>query len=153
MALNKVILIGNVGKDPVIKYFDSGNAVANFTLATSERGYTLANGTEVPEQTEWHNIVLSRGLAEVAEKYVRKGSKLFIEGKIRTRTYDDASGNKRYITEILGNNMEMLDRKSDQPIEPLAQSTSAPQPQSVPPPTEAPVAPPPAAEAADDLPF
>ena len=72
MAINKVILIGNVGKDPDVRYLDNGVAVANFPLATSERGYTLANGTQVPERTEWHNLVLWRGLAEVAEKYVNK---------------------------------------------------------------------------------
>jgi len=113
MSVNKIILLGNVGKDPEVRYFDNGGAVANFTLATTERGYTAANGTQVPDRTEWHNIVLWRGLAEIAEKYVKKGSKLFIEGKIRTRSYDDASGNKRYITEIWGDNMELLDRKQD----------------------------------------
>lgn len=111
MSVNKIILLGNVGKDPEVRYFDNGGAVANFTLATTERGYTAANGTQVPDRTEWHNIVLWRGLAEVAEKYVKKGSKLYIEGKIRTRSYDDANGNKRYITEIWGDNMEMLDSK------------------------------------------
>ena len=113
MSVNKVILLGNVGKDPEVRYFDNGGAVANFTLATTERGYTAANGTQVPDRTEWHNIVLWRGLAEIAEKYVKKGSKLFIEGKIRTRSYDDAAGNKRYITEIWGDTMEMLDRKPE----------------------------------------
>lgn len=113
MSVNKIILIGNVGKDPEVRYFDNGGAVANFTLATTERGYTAANGTQVPDRTEWHNIVLWRGLAEIAEKYVKKGSKIFIEGKIRTRSYDDSQGNKRYITEIWGDNMELLDRKSD----------------------------------------
>ncbi|MDR1563172.1 MAG: single-stranded DNA-binding protein [Dysgonamonadaceae bacterium] len=113
MSINKVILIGNVGKDPEVRYFDNGGAVANFSLATTERGYKLANGTEVPEKTEWHNIVLWRGLAETAEKYIKKGSKVYIEGKIRSRSYDDASGNKRYVTEIYGDTLEMLDRKPD----------------------------------------
>jgi len=108
MSVNKVILIGNVGKDPDVRYLDSGVAVANFTLATSDRAYTLANGTQVPERTEWHNIVLWRGLAETAEKYVHKGDKLYIEGKIRTRSYDDPNGAKRYITEIFADSMEML---------------------------------------------
>ncbi len=112
MAVNKVILIGNVGKDPEVRYLDNGVAVANFPLATSERGYTLANGTQVPERTEWHNLVLWRGLAEVAEKYVNKGDKLYIEGKIRTRSYDDQAGVKRYVTEIFVDNMEMLSAKS-----------------------------------------
>lgn len=108
MSVNKVILIGNVGKDPDVRYVDTNTAVATFTLATTERGYTLANGTKVPDRTEWHNIVLWRGLAEVCEKYVRKGDKLYIEGKIRTRSYDDQKGVKRYITEIYADNMEML---------------------------------------------
>lgn len=108
MSVNKVILIGNVGRDPEVRYLDSGVAVATFTLATSERAYTLQNGTQVPERTEWHNIVLWRGLAEVAEKYVHKGDKLYIEGKIRTRSYDDQNGVKRYVVEIFADNMEML---------------------------------------------
>ena len=123
MSVNKIILLGNVGKDPEVRYFDNGGAVANFTLATTERGYTAANGTQVPDRTEWHNIVLWRGLAEIAEKYVRKGSKIYIEGKIRTRSYDDTSGNKRYITEVWGDNMELLDRK------PENQSGGTPYPQ------------------------
>ncbi len=108
MSVNKVILIGNVGRDPEVRYLDNGVAVATLTLATSERGYTLQNGTQVPERTEWHNIVLWRGLAEVAEKYVHKGDKLYIEGKIRTRSYDDQNGVKRYVVEIFADNMEML---------------------------------------------
>jgi single-strand DNA-binding protein len=115
MSVNKIILLGNVGKDPEVRYFDNGGAVANFTLATTERGYTAANGTQVPDRTEWHNIVLWRGLAEIAEKYVKKGSKIYLEGKIRTRSYDDAAGNKRYITEVWGDNLELLDKKSDSP--------------------------------------
>jgi single-strand DNA-binding protein len=106
MSLNKVILIGNVGKDPTVKYFDSGNAVANFPMATSERGYTLSNGTEVPERTEWHNIVASRDRAQFVEKHVKKGSSVYVEGKIRTRNYDDQSGAKRYITEIFADRIE-----------------------------------------------
>ena len=100
MSLNKVILIGNVGKDPDVRYFDSGSAVANFPLATSERGYTLSNGTVVPERTEWHNIVVRRDLVPFVEKWVKKGSGVYVEGKIRTRSYDDPSGVKRYVTEI-----------------------------------------------------
>lgn len=108
MSVNKVILIGNVGRDPEVRYLDGGVAVATLTLATTERGYTLQNGTQVPERTEWHNIVLWRGLAEVAEKYVRKGSKIYVEGKLRTRSYDDQNGVKRYVVEIFADNMEML---------------------------------------------
>ncbi|WP_288155466.1 single-stranded DNA-binding protein [Phocaeicola sartorii] len=108
MSLNKVMLIGNVGKEPEVRYLDNGVAVASVVLATTERGYRLQNGTEVPERTEWHNVVLWRGLAETAEKYVHKGDKLFIEGKIRSRSYDDQNGVKRYVTEIFADNMEML---------------------------------------------
>ncbi len=112
MSVNKVILLGNVGRDPEVRYLDNGVAVATFSLATTERGYTLQNGTQVPDRTEWHNIVLWRGLAETAEKYVHKGDKLYIEGKIRTRSYDDQTGAKRYVTEIFADTMEMLTPKS-----------------------------------------
>ncbi len=108
MSVNKVILIGNVGKDPDVRYLDTGIAVATFSLATTDRAYTLQNGTQVPERTEWHNIVLWRGLAQTAEKYVRKGDKLYIEGKILSRSYDDQNGIKRTIVEIFADNMEML---------------------------------------------
>lgn len=111
MSINKVILIGYVGKDPEVRYLDTGVAIATLSLATSERGYTLTNGTQVPERTEWHNLVLWRGLAETAEKYVHKGDKLYIEGKIKSRSYDDQAGVKRYITEIFVDNMEMLTPK------------------------------------------
>ena len=110
MALNKVFLIGNVGKDPEVHYFDSNTRKASFTLATTDRGFTRTDGTAVPERTEWHNIVVWSGLAEVVEKYVRKGSKLFIEGKITSRSYEDKSGVKRYVTEITAENLELLNR-------------------------------------------
>ena len=112
MSVNKVILIGNVGKDPDVRYLDTGIAVATFSLATTDRAYTLQNGTQVPERTEWHNIVLWRGLAQTAEKYVRKGDKLYIEGKIRSRSYDDQNGIKRTIVEIFADNMEMLTQRN-----------------------------------------
>ena len=121
MSLNKVILIGNVGKDPDIRYFDSGVAVANFPLATSERGYTLANGTVVPERTEWHNIVARRELVAFVEKWVKKGSGLYVEGKIRSRSYDDQSGVKRYVTEIYADRVEFYSTGS-RPVE--GQSTT-----------------------------
>ena len=108
MSLNKVMLIGNVGKEPVVRYIDNGVATASFSLATSTPGYTLPNGTQVPERTEWHNILLWRRLAEIVERYVHKGDKLFIEGQIRTRNYTDKQGHTRYITEIWAENMEML---------------------------------------------
>ncbi|MCG6190703.1 single-stranded DNA-binding protein [Maribellus maritimus] len=111
MSVNKVILVGNVGKDPEVRHLDSGVAVANFPLATSET-YLAKNGDRVTT-TEWHNIVLWRGLADVAEKYVTKGRQLYIEGRIRTRSYDDKDGNKRYITEIYGDVMQMLGSRND----------------------------------------
>lgn len=111
MSVNKVILVGNVGKDPEVRHLDSGVAVANFPMATSET-YTAKNGDKVTT-TEWHNIVLWRGLAEVAEKYVTKGRQLYIEGKIKTRSYDDKEGNKRYITEVVADVMQMLGTKAD----------------------------------------
>lgn len=123
MSVNKVILLGNVGRDPEVRYLDTGVAVATFPLATSDRAYTLSNGTQVPERTEWHNLVLWRGLAETAEKYVHKGDKLYVEGKIRTRSYDDQTGAKRYVTEIFVDSMEMLTPKAA----PAPQSTSQPQ--------------------------
>ena len=111
MSVNKVILVGNVGRDPEIRHLDSGVSVANFSLATSE-SYTAKNGDRV-STTEWHNIVLWRGLADVAEKYVNKGMQLYIEGRIRTRSYDDKDGNKKYITEIYGDVMQMLGKRTD----------------------------------------
>ena len=109
--MNKVMLIGNVGKDPEIRYVDAGVCVASLVLATTERGYKLQNGTEVPDRTEWHNIVLWRGLAETVEKYVKKGDKLYLEGKIHSRSYDDRNGVKRYVTEIWADAMDMLTPK------------------------------------------
>ena len=127
MSLNKVQLIGNVGKDPDVRYLDNGVAVAAFPLATTDRAHTLANGTQVPERTEWHNIVLWRGLAETAEKYVHKGDKLYIEGKIRSRSYDDQNGIKRYVVEIFADNMEMLTPRSPQPATAPSQPAAAQQ--------------------------
>lgn len=110
--MNKVMLIGNVGNDPEVRYYDADQAVAQFRLATSERSYTLQNGTRVPEHTDWHNIVLWKGLAKIAEKYVHKGDKLYIEGRIRYRVYDDQRGVRRFVTEIYGENMEILSTRS-----------------------------------------
>ena len=108
-GVNKVILVGNLGKDPEVRYLDSGVVVANFSLATTE-SYKNKEGEKV-NQTEWHNIVLWRGLAEVAEKWLKKGSSVYIEGKIRTRKWEDKDGNNRYNTEILADNMTMLGGK------------------------------------------
>lgn len=112
MSVNKVILIGNVGQDPKVTYYDGGNCVAQLSLATTEKGYTLQNGTQIPDRTEWHNLIFRNRLGEIVEKYVHKGDKLYVEGKIRTRSYDDQAGIKRYVTEIFVDNMEMLSPRS-----------------------------------------
>ncbi|EGV32302.1 hypothetical protein HMPREF9431_01070 [Segatella oulorum F0390] len=132
------MLIGNVGKDPDVRYYDADQAVAQFPLATTERGYTLQNGTKVPDHTDWHNLVVWRGLAKVVEKHVHKGDKLYVEGRIRYRSYDDPKGQRRYVTEILVENMELLNPKPAEREEnaqhTAAQSTttqpSTPQPEN-----------------------
>lgn len=106
-SLNKVMLIGNLGKDPEVRTFEGGNMLARFPLATSET-YTSRQTNERVTQTEWHNIVCRRGLAEIAEKYLHKGDKVYIEGRIKTRSWDDASGEKKYATEIHADTMTML---------------------------------------------
>lgn len=137
MSVNKVILMGNVGKDPDIRTFDNGGAVAQFPLATTKRGFKTKDGKEVPERTEWHNIVLSNGLAKIAGQYVKKGDRLYIEGELRTRSYDDNNGTKHYITEVYVYDMQMLTPKKDE--------QTGGQPGTVPTP------PPPTPD--DDLPF
>ncbi|GAB2552179.1 single-stranded DNA-binding protein [Rufibacter soli] len=110
-SINKVILIGNLGKDPEVRHLEGGVAVARFPLATSET-FKDKNG-ERQERTEWHNIVVWRGLAEVAEKYVKKGQSVYIEGRIRTNSYQDKDGVQRYNTEIVADNMTMLGGKPE----------------------------------------
>lgn len=126
-GVNRVILIGNLGKDPEVRYLEGGTAVANFTLATSETYKDRTTG-ERKTQTEWHNIVLWRGLAEIAEKYLKKGNQIFIEGKLRTRSWEDKEGNTRYTTEIVGDNMTMLGKRDDNAGAPAP--SSAPEPAS-----------------------
>lgn len=109
------MLIGNVGKEPVIRYIEGGICTASLTLATNAPGYTLPNGTVVPERTEWHNVLLWRKLAEVVEKYVHKGDKLYIEGELRTRNWTDKKGITHYITEIWAKEMEMLSPRAQNP--------------------------------------
>jgi len=111
MAINKVILVGNVGKDPEIRHLENGTPVCTLPLATSET-YTNKSGEKV-SNTEWHNVVLWRGLADIAQKYVKKGSQLYIEGKIRSRSWDDKDGVKRYTTEIVADNMQLLGRRPE----------------------------------------
>ena len=131
MSLNKVMLIGNVGKDPDVRYLESNpsnpgaNAkVASFPLATSER-YRDRSG-ELRENTEWHNIVVWRGNADVVEKYVRKGTQLYVEGRLRTRQWTDQTGNKRYTTEVVADTLQLLGKRPDgQPEGPVAQPQGA----------------------------
>jgi single-strand DNA-binding protein len=149
--INKVILLGHVGKDPEVRHLDNDRSVAKFTLATSET-YKSKTGEKVTN-TEWHNIVCWRSLAEIAGRYVKKGTLLYVEGKIRSRSYDDKDGNKRYITEIEADNFQMVGRKSDD----NQQSSGASQPNQFSQPTSEaadngfnyPSTP----EASDDLPF
>lgn len=109
MSINKVILLGNIGKEPEIKSFDNGGKIASFTLATTKKGYTTKNGTTVPDKTEWHNVKCFSGLAGVCERFLHKGSKVYVEGEIVYREYEK-DGQKRFITEILVYNMEMCDK-------------------------------------------
>ena len=131
MSLNKVMLIGNVGADPDVRYVEQSVAVGSLRLATTERGYTLQNGTQVPERTEWHNIVVWRRQAEYVEKYVHKGDKLYIEGQLRTRNYEDRNGVTRYVTEVWGDRVEILSS-------PRAAQSSAPAQVSEPAPSSEP---------------
>lgn len=156
--VNKVILVGNVGLDPEVRTIESGAKVARVRLATTERLFDR-QANETKEHTEWHTITLWRGLADVVDKYVRKGSQLYIEGSLRTREWTDKDNQKRYTTEVLASDMKLLGRRADgaqsgaqagyaaQPQG--AYSTPAPAPQ--PAPTPAPIAAP--AEDPDDLPF
>ncbi len=148
--MNKVVLIGNVGGEPDVHTFEDGGAVANFSVATTERGYKLQNGTEVPDRTDWHRVVLKGNLAKVAQNYVHKGDKVCIVGKVMYRDYEDRSGQKVHMTEVIGSEMELLSPKKEaQPQQ------TAPQPQ---PKTQVQTAPQPAAglfptAGSDDLPF
>ena len=112
MSVNKAILVGNLGKDPELRYTPSGTAVCTFSLATTER-FKNKQG-EQQDKTEWHNIVVWAGLAEICGKYLTKGKQIYIEGRIQNRSYDDRDGNKRYISEIVANEMQMLSRAGEQ---------------------------------------
>ncbi len=127
--MNKVMLIGNVGQEPQVRYLDGGTCVAQIRLATTEKGYTLQNGTTVPDRTEWHTIIFWRKIAETVEKYVHKGDKLYIEGKLQYRNYDDQrTGQRRQVVEIMAENMEMLSSKGYTTAETPAQPSAQPQP-------------------------
>src|ERR1700749_4616080 len=114
-GINKVILVGHLGKDPEVRYLEGGVSVTSFPLATSE---TFNKDGRKVEQTEWHNIVMWRGLAEVAAKFLQKGKLVYIEGKLRTRSFEDKEGTKKYTTEVVAENFTMLGRKSDFEQEP-----------------------------------
>lgn len=109
-GINKVILVGRLGKDPEVKYTQSGDAVANFTMATSEEWKDKDSGKK-QERTEWHRVVAWRRLGEICGEYLKKGSQVYIEGRLQTREWDDKEGNKRYTTEIIAQTMQMLDSK------------------------------------------
>ena len=106
------MLIGNVGTDPEVHYYEADQAIAKLRLATTERGYTLPNGTQVPERTDWHNLLFDKRLAKIVERYVHKGDKLYIEGRLRNRSYDDKRGIRHQYTEIDVENMEFLSPRS-----------------------------------------
>ena len=147
-GINKVILIGNLGKDPEVKYAANGNAIANITLATSESWKDKNTGEQV-DKTEWHRVVFFRRLAEIAGEYLKKGSKVYIEGKLQTRKWQDQNGQDRYTTEVVANDMQMLDSRGgsasfDQSPSASAPARSAPQSQ----PAAAP-----AGDFDDDIPF
>lgn len=139
-GINKVILVGHLGRDPEMRYTQSGVAVCSFSLATSESYKDRTTGERVTS-TEWHNIILWRGLAETAEKFLRKGSQVYIDGKLRTRKWEDKQGMTRYTTEIVGDTMQMLDKKDSSSAPAASQSAAPAQPAQ------------PAAPESDDLPF
>ena len=148
MSVNKAILIGNVGKDPEVRHLEGGASVARFTLATSET-YRNKAGEQV-KNTEWHNIVAWRQLADLAEKYIRKGNQIYVEGKITNRQYDDKDGAKRYISEIVADNIRFLGKKEDNAPQQSYHSSGLSQPEPMPthPPEELDHT-----AAGDDLPF
>jgi single-strand DNA-binding protein len=147
-GVNKVILIGNLGADPEVRHLQNGASVANFRIATSETYKDKTTG-EKREQTEWHSIVAWRGLAEITEKYLRKGSKVYVEGKLRTRQWQDKDGNTKYTTEIHADEMTLLDRPTgsdNSPVMTAPRPAAAGQPVSDRAVSQAP-------DDADDLPF
>lgn len=137
-SVNKAILIGNLGKDPELRYTPSGQAVCSFSLATTEK-WRDRESNDLKENTTWHNIVLWGRQAETAKEYLQKGSPVYIEGRIQTRSYDDKDGNRRWMTEIVGQRMQFLGRRGD-----VSRDDSAPPPD---------MQPPQVAEEDDDLPF
>ena len=146
MSVNKVILVGHLGKDPEVRYLEGGTALANFSIATSETFKDRTTG-ERKTNTEWHNVVVWRALAEIAEKYLKKGSQIYLEGKLRTRQWQDKDGNNRYTTEVVADNIQMLGKKEDNPAN--AKSSTPPPASNV----KENTATPPSKNEVDDLPF
>lgn len=124
MSINRVTLLGHLGKDPESRVLENGKKVTSFTIATTERAFKTASGVEIPERTDWHNIVAWGGPAEIADKYLFKGAKVYVEGKLKSRSYTDNSGAKKYVTEVFVETIELLDAKKPQTTEP--QSTEPP---------------------------
>ncbi len=145
-SVNKVILIGNLGKDPEIRHLENGATVANFSIATSENYKDRKTGEKV-SQTEWHNIVAWRGLAEIAEKFIKKGDKIYIEGKLKTRTWQDKEGNNRYSTEVITDNLTMLGSSGE--VKPNSEAINATEKEAKPVPEKEFSSP----DENDDLPF
>ena len=131
MSVNKQILIGNLGKDPDVRAFQDGTKVCRFTVAVTDKGYTTQSGAQVPEHTEWFNIICRGKKAEVAEQYLHKGDKLYIEGRIRYTSYDDKQGQRRYATEIWADNMELLSPKPNAAPS-VNEAVTAPEPDNKP---------------------
>lgn len=135
MSVNKAIILGHLGADPTIKRFPDNGVIGNFTVATTVRGFTTTTGRQVPERTEWHNIVVRGRMAEVAGQYLHKGSKIYLEGEIRTRQWTDDNGQTRYVTEIHASTFEMLTPKQEtqqqnyQPQQPTYQGQPSNPPQ------------------------
>ncbi|MBT4884781.1 MAG: single-stranded DNA-binding protein [Legionellales bacterium] len=148
-GVNKVILVGNLGKEPEVRFTPEGNAIANVVVATSESWRDKTSG-DVQDRTEWHRIVFFSRLAEIVGEYLHKGSKIYIEGSLRTRKWTDRDNNERYTTEIVANEMHMLDRKGEQDMPTSQPSQSASKPKSSPAPQPAPAM---DVEADDDIPF
>ncbi len=149
-GVNKVILIGNLGSDPEVRYTPDGVPVANFNLATSE-SWNDRNTGERQERTEWHRLVLWRKLAEIAGQYLKKGAKIYVEGKLQTRSWDDQSGQKRYTTEVVVNDMQMLDSRGEAGGRDAGYSDRPASGQNVGPAAQPAAPPPPGGD--DDLPF
>lgn len=137
-SVNQATVIGFVGDEPKIINAQSGTKIAALSVATTDKGYTKQDGTTIPDKTEWHNVVLFGRLAEVVERYVHKGASVYVQGKMRTRAYDDKNGVKRYVTEIHADSLQMLDRKNDSQQPTSTTDTSYPQPPQ---------------QSGDDLPF